>query len=383
MKQYSQTLLDCIRVLVTQRTELHRYHTAMVAQWILESDRGFSHLAVSFKNFAGIKYRDELFSFASPEFIKVPSEPAPVQFAKFPAPYNFVHGYIRFLKRSPYIGWDKTPNSEAFIEHIGKVWAEDPRYIRKVKALFNEANEIIASIERGTAMNDKKVTWWEIYKAGNGGAMLVGYAGSTPMVKAHCKDTEDIAEAQRIHGSMPVHNVEVAPEGKRIPDVHNPEPTIPPGTSEPEKPEFTYERSPNQSSRNGVPIKRIVLHYTTSSNPQGTISWFKNPASRVSAHYMVGRDGKIWQFVNDDKKAWHAAGHNADSIGVENVAAVGQKLTAFQEAALVKLLKYLMSEYKIPKSGITGHKWLPNSTSCPGSLWETEAALAQWVEQNL
>lgn len=160
----------------------------------------------------------------------------------------------------------------------------------------------------------------------------------------------------------------------------------PPGTSEPfKKPAVTRVTTPNQSSRNGAPINSIVLHYTTSSSAEGTISWFANPDSRVSSHYLVGRDGKIWQFVNDANKAWHAAGANANTLGIENVCADGQTITTEQSVALAALCKYLMSEYKIPKSEVTGHRFLGQSTSCPGTLFgePTEAAMQKWIDSNL
>jgi N-acetylmuramoyl-L-alanine amidase len=58
--------------------------------------------------------------------------------------------------------------------------------------------------------------------------------------------------------------------------------------------------------RGGNPIDLIVIHYTASGSAEGTISWFKNPRARVSAHYLVGKDGTIYQLVRDEDTAWHA-----------------------------------------------------------------------------
>lgn len=58
--------------------------------------------------------------------------------------------------------------------------------------------------------------------------------------------------------------------------------------------------------RGGNPIDLIVLHYTAGGSPESTISWFKNPRSKASAHYLVARDGTIYQFVRDEDTAWHA-----------------------------------------------------------------------------
>lgn len=158
-----------------------------------------------------------------------------------------------------------------------------------------------------------------------------------------------------------------------------------PGTDEPfKKPDVTWvEGCPNQESRNGTKIKRIVLHYTTAEEPEGSISWFKNPKAQVSAHYIVDRRGKIWQLVLDANKAWHAYGENADSIGIEHCATKGERLTDAQESATIALQRYLCSTYKLdPRLAITAHRFTPHNigqTDCPGSLWLSQVELANWV----
>ncbi len=163
----------------------------------------------------------------------------------------------------------------------------------------------------------------------------------------------------------------------------------PPATGESaQKPPIkAFISSPHQSSRNGTKIQRIILHYTTSDNVDGTLSWFQNPDSRVSAHYIIDQDGDIYQMVRDSEKAFHAFKENADSIGIEHVAKQGQKLTKEQERASVQLIKWLMDEYKIGKQNITGHRFTPNNagfTDCPDMLFgaRTEQALRDWVEKH-
>lgn len=158
-----------------------------------------------------------------------------------------------------------------------------------------------------------------------------------------------------------------------------------PGTREPAaKPAVERKPTPNKSSRNGAPIRRVILHYTTTRSDESTISWFANPASRVSAHYLVSQTGKIYQFVSDSDKSWHAYNNNSDTIGIEHSAAPGDKLTAPQEKASVALLKYLKSEYKIANHNIQGHGFLPEGgTACPGSLWASKSDLDAWVAKHL
>ncbi len=60
------------------------------------------------------------------------------------------------------------------------------------------------------------------------------------------------------------------------------------------------------SSRSGHQIEMIVVHFTASGSCAGVVSWFKNPQSEVSAHYIIDHDGKILQLVKDGDCAWHA-----------------------------------------------------------------------------
>ncbi|MGC1497206.1 MAG: N-acetylmuramoyl-L-alanine amidase [Sulfitobacter sp.] len=93
-----------------------------------------------------------------------------------------------------------------------------------------------------------------------------------------------------------------------------------------------YKISPHQRDSNPVDQtpRLLVMHYTGGSRASGSIDWFANPISKVSAHITIGRDGKVYQSVAFDKRAWHC-GHssyrapdgtkvtsiNAYSIGIE------------------------------------------------------------------
>ncbi|NJL42432.1 MAG: N-acetylmuramoyl-L-alanine amidase [Pseudanabaena sp. SU_2_4] len=70
------------------------------------------------------------------------------------------------------------------------------------------------------------------------------------------------------------------------------------GTSEPaQKPPIKkFIQSPNYSSRDGGKITTIVVHYTTAGNVQSSINHFLNEASQVSAHYIIDKNGDIYQW---------------------------------------------------------------------------------------
>jgi N-acetylmuramoyl-L-alanine amidase len=82
-------------------------------------------------------------------------------------------------------------------------------------------------------------------------------------------------------------------------------------------------QSPNFSERSSE-IDAIVIHYTALPLSE-TIEKFKDRNSKVSSHYIIGRDGLLTRMVRDENKAWHAgrsslcgrSNVNDFSIGIE------------------------------------------------------------------
>ncbi len=140
------------------------------------------------------------------------------------------------------------------------------------------------------------------------------------------------------------------------------------------KPAVEYIESPYQFSRGGADIDHILLHYTTTRSIQSTIGHFQNNANEVAAHYLIGRDGRIVQMVKDAKKCYHGNSKNNRSIGIEHSAAVGDTLTTEQEAASLKLIRWLMQEYDVAVENVIPHKCAPRATSCPGELFSNYGA---------
>lgn len=126
----------------------------------------------------------------------------------------------------------------------------------------------------------------------------------------------------------------------------------------------------------------VVVHCTATPSFASVKSWFQNPASQVSAHFVIDKDGTIYEFVDPAVVAWHAHGYNAHSVGIEHVAAPNERLTDAQEAASAALVGGLLATYKVPADRVFGHGWIPGTehhTTCPDKLWDSQAALTEWV----
>lgn len=83
--------------------------------------------------------------------------------------------------------------------------------------------------------------------------------------------------------------------------------------------------SPNQGSRQNRKVDLLIWHYTAGPTGSGAINWMRAPESKVSAHFVIDRNGRTTQLVPLNRAAWHAGDSsiNARSIGVE-VTNVGQ-----------------------------------------------------------
>jgi hypothetical protein len=123
------------------------------------------------------------------------------------------------------------------------------------------------------------------------------------------------------------------------------------------------------SNRGAAKIDFIVIHIAQGSY-SGTISWFQNPRSNVSAHYVVGRGGQIAQCVRNEDVAWHAGNwrFNAKSIGIEHAGYASHRWTRRQYRASARLSARLCKRYNIPVDHhIINHRSVPGAaTRCPG-----------------
>jgi len=120
----------------------------------------------------------------------------------------------------------------------------------------------------------------------------------------------------------------------------------------------------NFSSRWGKKPQMIVVHYTGAMEISGTLSWFRQKRSQASAHYVIGRNGRIVKMVKDESKAWHAGASiyqgikhiNNISLGIELVGVKGVEFTSDQYASLVNICAYLCVYHSIQPKDIVGHE---------------------------
>ena len=153
--------------------------------------------------------------------------------------------------------------------------------------------------------------------------------------------------------------------------------------------------SPNFEARRPV---IIVIHATEQRSAQESLDTLRTANSKgpVSAHYLIGDDGRLYQLVADGDRAWHAGGGswgtigdlNNASIGIEIDNEVGEAYTEAQIATLLRLLDDLCARLGIPKTQVIGHADLaPTRKRDPGSLfpWRrlAEAGFGRWPRGEL
>ena len=153
-----------------------------------------------------------------------------------------------------------------------------------------------------------------------------------------------------------------------------------------------FVRSPNCSSRQvGTKIDKIVLHCTEGSLASALAEFQKSDSRKVSAHYVIDRNGDIYQMVNDCDCANHCMGANHGSIGIEHVGSETDPLAPQQAVASAALIRWLLQQHQIPRTNIFGHDFTPGysrpgGTSCPDKLFgpvHSQATIAAWVAANV
>jgi N-acetylmuramoyl-L-alanine amidase len=154
--------------------------------------------------------------------------------------------------------------------------------------------------------------------------------------------------------------------------------------------------SPNFDLRKAPP-DMLVLHYTGMPTGAEALARLRDPQAKVSAHYLVEEDGRIFSLVAEERRAWHAGVSfwkgqrdvNGVSVGVEIVNPGHEwgyrPFPEAQVAAVIELIGEIRSRWTIADGDIVGHSDIaPARKDDPGELfpWRrlAEAGHGLWAE---
>ena len=107
----------------------------------------------------------------------------------------------------------------------------------------------------------------------------------------------------------------------------------------------------------------VIIHHTAQNSCEQTLKTFTLERTKVSAHYVICKDGTVHHMLNDYMRAWHGGiakwGNNTDinssSIGIEIDNNGFEPFEPKQIESLLTLLSTLKNKYKIPDANFIGH----------------------------
>lgn len=166
--------------------------------------------------------------------------------------------------------------------------------------------------------------------------------------------------------------------------------------------------SPNFGARPAQTVVDLIVVHSISLPPgqyggphvqelfTNRLDWDAHPyfqsirGAQVSAHFMIARDGALWQFVSCDQRAWHAGASafqgrdncNDFSIGVELEGLEGDVFEPIQYSALAALCHALREHY--PIAFVAGHEHIApgrKQDPGPGFSWASLVCSLAWEPQ--
>lgn len=111
-----------------------------------------------------------------------------------------------------------------------------------------------------------------------------------------------------------------------------------------------------------------------------------DPQAEVSAHYLIGADGTVWQMVDEAMRAWHAGTGqwgdvvdvNSRSIGIELDNLGTHPFSEPQMQALESLLAGVVARWTIPPERVIGHSDMAPERKCdPGPRFDWQRLARQ------
>lgn len=121
-----------------------------------------------------------------------------------------------------------------------------------------------------------------------------------------------------------------------------------------------WQPSPNFDERRP---NFVIIHATSNDTAEYALRTLTDPVRRVSSHYLIGRDGGIFQLVDERARAWHAGESkwgattdlNSVSLGIELDNNGDEPFPDVQISALLTLLNDIRERYAIPAANYLGH----------------------------
>lgn len=129
-------------------------------------------------------------------------------------------------------------------------------------------------------------------------------------------------------------------------------------------------------------VDMVILHYTGMPTGEAALTRLCDPSAKVSAHYLIEEDGRLFRLVDEDRRAWHAGvsrwqdcdNCNHVSIGIELVNPGHEfgyrPFPSPQIDTVLALLSDIQGRWSVPASRFVGHSDVaPARKADPGPLF--------------
>ena len=147
-------------------------------------------------------------------------------------------------------------------------------------------------------------------------------------------------------------------------------------------PDIITRLSPNVNARRGGAHPDILLlHFTNMETAEAAVDRLCDPdvSPPVSCHYVIAEDGRLWQLVPEEMRAWHAGigvwgavdEVNSRSIGIELANKGNHPFPEPQMRVLEALMQGIMARWAIPPERVIGHSDMaPDRKDDPGPRFD-------------
>jgi N-acetyl-anhydromuramyl-L-alanine amidase AmpD len=160
---------------------------------------------------------------------------------------------------------------------------------------------------------------------------------------------------------------------------------------------ITSVLSPNFTQGRRTYRPEAVVIHVMDGTLKGTDSWFSSPLSQVSAHYGIGRNGEVHQYVEEIDTAWHAGrihdptwplikktsdgmyiNPNYYTIGIEHEGNEQSEWTDTMYATSAEMIRKICQRWSIPadRLHIIGHHEIYSLKNCPGLKVDMDKLIA-------